>query len=221
VLLCVSGPSGRVGDALKLGAALLDGLPGDPARFAGLESWQRPTRPEPDAVIDLLSAVSLIEAGLAMRTVEYLLTWPKTYDLDAVLVPAALGFTARTESLAWPAVTRLRNACLEHLGARIALELEAPRDWRRPNPVTCGCDDCRDLGAFLTDPGQSEWRLKAIQHRRTHVEDSVRTVPCDVDLSTEKRGSPHTLIATKNQASYERRVRQRRQDLDHVAAVAP
>jgi hypothetical protein len=221
VLLCVSGSSGPVGDALKLGAALLDGLPGDPARFAGLESWQRPARPEQDAVVDLLSAVSLIDAGLAMRTIEYLLTWPKTYDPDTVLVPAALSFTARTESVAWPAAARLRNACLEHLGARIALELEAPRDWTRPNPLTCDCADCRDLGAFLTDPGQRQWRLKAIQHRRTHVEDSVRRAVCDADLTTEKRGSPHTLIATKNQASYERRVKQRRQDLDHVAALAP
>ena len=221
VLLCVSRSSGPVGDALKLGAALVDGIPGDPARFAGLESWQRPTRPEPDAVVDLLSAVSLIDAGLAMRTVEYLLTWPKTYDLDTVLVPAALSFAARTESMAWPAVERLRSACLEHLGARIALELAAPRDWRRPNPVTCDCADCRDLGVFLKDPGRREWRLKAIQHRRSHVEDSVRAVPCDVDLTTEKRGSPHTLIATKNQASYERRVKQRRQDLDHVAGLAP
>jgi 2OG-Fe(II) oxygenase superfamily len=221
VLLCVSAPSGAVGDAAKLGAALLGGIPGDPVRFAGLETWQRPAPPKPDAVVDLLSAVSLIDAGLAMRTVEYLLTWPKTYDLDTVLVPTALSFATRPESLAWPAVTRLRNACLDHLGARIALELEAPRDWRRPNPLTCGCEDCRDLGAFLIDPSQKQWRLRAIQHRRTHVEGSVRMVACDADLTTEKRGSPHTLIATKNQASYERRVKQRRQDLDHVAALAP
>jgi hypothetical protein len=221
VLLCVSAPSGSVGDALKLGAALLDGLPGDPARFAGLETWQRPAPPRPDAVVDLLSAVSRIEDGLAMRVAKYLLTWPKTYDLDTVLVPAALSFAAKTESVAWPAVERLRSACLEHLGARIALELAAPRDWRRPNPITCGCADCRDLGAFLKDPRQREWRLKAIQYRRSHVEDSIRTVPCDVDLTTEKRGSPHTLIATKNQASYERRVKRRRQDLDHVATLAP
>jgi hypothetical protein len=221
VLQCVSAPSDPVGDAAKLGAALLDRLPGDPARFAGLETWQRPAPPKPDAVVDLLSAVSLIDAALAMHAVEYLLRWPKTYDLDTVLVPAALTFTVRTESVAWPAVTRLRSACLEHLGARIALELEAPRDWRRSNPIKCGCADCRDLGAFLTDPGQKQWRLKAIQDRRSHVEGSVRTVPCDVDLTTEKRGSPHTLIATKNQASYERRVKQRRQDLDHAAALAP
>ena len=130
VLLCVSGPSGPVGDALKLGAALVDGIPGDPARFAGLETWQRPTRPEPDAVVDLLSAVSLIDAGLAMRTVEYLLTWPKTYDLDTVLVPAALSFAARTESVAWPAVDatsqRLSGTfgCAHRVGAGGASRLE-------------------------------------------------------------------------------------------------
>ena len=42
---------------------------------------------------------------------------------------------------------------------------------------------------------------------------------CDLDLTTERRGSPHTLVATKNQASYERRSKQRRQDLEHVSAL--
>ena len=36
---------------------------------------------------------------------------------------------------------------------------------------------------------------------------------------TERRGSPHTLVATKNEASYRRRANQRRQDLEHVAAL--
>ena len=40
-----------------------------------------------------------------------------------------------------------------------------------------------------------------------------------LDLTTERRGSPHTLVATKNQDSYERRAKQRRQDLEHVSAL--
>ena len=48
---------------------------------------------------------------------------------------------------------------------------------------------------------------------------SVRSSACDLDLTTERRGSPHTLVAIKNQASYERRVKQRRQDLKHVSAL--
>ena len=111
------------------------------------------------------------------------------------------------------------NERRRHLRRRIAEPLEPPKDFSRANPLKCSCQDCRDLGAFLLDPARREWRLKALEAKRKHVEQSVRTQPCDIDLSTEKRGSPHTLIAVKNQASYERRVRQRRQDMKHVAAL--
>ena len=45
------------------------------------------------------------------------------------------------------------------------------------------------------------------------------TAACDLDLTTEKRGSPHALVATKNQASYERRAKQRRQDVETVSGL--
>jgi hypothetical protein len=51
------------------------------------------------------------------------------------------------------------------------------------------------------------------------VELAVRQHRCDLDLTTEKRGSPHTLICTKNQASYGRRVEQRQTDLEHRARL--
>jgi hypothetical protein len=79
--------------------------------------------------------------------------------------------------------------------------------------------DRAELGAFLVASHQQQWRLKAVQGRRTHVEQSIRNAACDLDVTTEKRGSPHTLVAIKNQASYERRAKQRRQDLKHVSAL--
>ena len=99
------------------------------------------------------------------------------------------------------------------------MPLEAPRDWARINPLQCACADCRVLGAFLVASDQQRWRLKAAQERRRHVEESVKATNCDLDLSTEKRGSPHTLVAVKNRASYERLASQRRHDLEHVSAL--
>jgi len=116
-------------------------------------------------------------------------------------------------------VGRLREASLDHLRRRIALPLEAPRDWTRANLLKCTCGDCRGLGAFLVASDQQQWRLKAVQDRRTHVEQSIRSAACDLDLTTERRGSPHTLVATKNQASYERRAKQRREDLEHASVL--
>jgi hypothetical protein len=216
---CVDATGGPVGEAAKIAAALLDVVPGDPARTAELETWQRPAPVTPGFVVDLLTASSRIDAALAARAVVHVLAWPKTYTPDGIIVPAALAFAKQAESAAWPAVGRLREAALDHLRRRIALPLEAPRDWSRPNPLKCPCAHCRDLGAFLVDPAQKLWRLKAAQDKRAHVEQNVRSAGCDVDLATERRGSPHTLVATKNQASYERRSKQRRQDLEHVSAL--
>jgi hypothetical protein len=136
-----------------------------------------------------------------------------------VLVPAARMFAKLMESKAWPAVNLLREAALDHLHRRIAQRLEPPRDWVRSNPLKCSCADCRSLGAFLVAPDQRQWHLKAVQHRRNHVEQRLRGSPCDINITTEKRGSPHTLLAVKNQASYERRAKQRKHDLEHVVAL--
>ena len=166
-----------------------------------------------------MTAASQIDAGLAERAIEPLLAWPKTYGPDDVLTPAALALAKVAEGKSWPAAARLREASLHHLRRRIALPLEPPRDWTRANPLKCACPDCSALGAFLVQPDRQQWRLKAPLDRRTHVEQNVRGVACDVDLVTERRGSPHTLVATKNEASYRRRAEQRRQDLEHVSAL--
>ena len=213
-LRCVAASSGSAGDAAQIGAALIDILPGDPARPVDHENRARPSPVEPGFLVDLLTVTSRIDAALAARAIGHVLSWPRTYGSDDVLVPAALTVARRTEGAPWPAVRRLRGAALDHVRRRITLTLEAPRDWTRTNSLTFRCDNCCTLGAFLVDPAQWQWRLKAAQDQQ-----SIRTAGCDLDVTTEKRGSPHTLVATKNQASYERRMVQRRQDLQRVSAL--
>ena len=101
----------------------------------------------------------------------------------------------------------------------------SPYRWRRhgtgPGPTRSNAHVATavDWARSWLTPDQQQWRLRAVQDRRTHVEQSVRSAACDLDLTTERRGSPHTLVANKNQASYERRAKQRRQDLEHVSAL--
>lgn len=219
LLQCVARPIGSANELSRLGAVLIDRLPGDLADPTALNPWRRRQAPKAALVVDVLTAASRIDAGLAARAIDHILAWPGTYAPDDVLVPAALAFAKREDSVAWPAVKQVRQAALDHLGKRIGLPLAPPPDWERPNPLGCKCADCRELGSFLVMPDRQKWHLKAIQHRRTHVELSIMQAQCDLDVTTERRGSPHTLIATKNQASYERRVKERRQDLETVAAL--
>ena len=170
-------------------------------------------------VVDLLTALDAIDAKLADRAVKQIVGDPKKFDLDTILVPAALAHrvSAGTEQ---PAAAGLRVACLAHLRERIALPLAPPADWRRPSTVGCRCPRCSELSKFLADGKQKSWTLRAVAADRDHVEGTIQTAKCDVDTETEQRGRPYSLICTKNQASYQRRVAQRTQDLRDEARLA-
>jgi predicted 2-oxoglutarate/Fe(II)-dependent dioxygenase YbiX len=205
-------------DLLPAATALVAALPADPARAPQAAPWRRPRSMEPGIVVDILTALGRIDSGLANAAAETVLAWPKTYGPDAVLVPAvlALGGSAGAEATA---VVRLRTACLAHLHARIAAPLAPPRDWRRASTLTCTCRRCGELSRFLADPTREAWSFKAVQTDRSHLENTIAHSNCDLDLETLRRGSPHSLVCTKNQASYERRAQQRKKDLADLARI--
>jgi hypothetical protein len=192
--------------------ALIAALPGGPARRELVNQWGLPQSMSPDIAVDLLGGVGRIAEDLADDALDTLLAWPKCWDADAVLVPALL-------ILDRAAPTRLRDACRDHLRARIALPLAPPTDWRREERLSCSCAHCRELSHFLADPAQKEWTFRAVQAGRSHVEAIIRSNKCDLDLATLKKGSPHSLICTKNQASYLQRARQREMDLQILARI--
>jgi hypothetical protein len=200
--------------------ALLNAMPGDPSRpQAQADAWRR-ERADAAVVHDTLRALVLAEhaglAALADQAVTHWLAWPKTYGMDTVIVPALRLLAERQALMDRPASQRLRAAALAHLQTRVSLDLAPPADWRRDARVTCRCEHCQSLARFLRSADQDAWRFKAREADRRHVEDSIRQGHHDVDCTTERKGSPHVLVCSKNQASYERRVAQRRADLDDL-----
>jgi predicted 2-oxoglutarate/Fe(II)-dependent dioxygenase YbiX len=208
--------SGLAGAATKL----FEALPGDRTRAAPDEPWQRGTTVNPTAVVDLLTGLGAIDQALAERAVDYLLAKPKTYGPDVILVPAIRAMISSGRMQDAPSVERLRAACVAHLRVRAAEPLAPPADWRRAATLACRCRNCTELARFLADSERQTWILKAAEAERRHVEDSIRRAQADLDLTTDRRGRPYSLVCTKNQASYERQARQRRQDLKDLALLA-
>jgi predicted 2-oxoglutarate/Fe(II)-dependent dioxygenase YbiX len=208
--------SAQLSDAVQ---ALIDQLPGDSAS-APKDQWGRPRGAKPDAafVVDLTTVVDGVDAGLAKWAAAHVCAWPGHFDLDSVLVPAAK-LLVKKRGRSGLAFDALYAAAVAHLETRIAETLEPPQDWTRPSAIGCQCQHCRELSRFLADAGNQTWTLRAAQHIRTHVENEISRARSDVNIRTERRGSPHSLIAVKNQASYERRVAQRKQDLADLAAL--
>lgn len=215
-----AGPPHSLPGLIDAAMALVNALPGDPARAAKpAPAWSRRIDMTPRIVVDLLTALADAPGDLAETAQDYILAWPKTYGLDSVLVPAAAELLESRATGRLAAVRRLREACVRHLRRRIAEPLEPPRDWSRDSKLGCKCANCTALGRYLADPANRTWMLKASQAERNHVEESIRRGRCDVDTRTERRGRPYTLVCTKNQASHDRRVEERKKDLANLARL--
>lgn len=96
---------------------------------------------------------------------------------------------------------------------------QAPADFRRDANITCRCADCRELVRFLNDPHEKVHRFPMGKERRRHLHQAIEWGQCDVAHVTERRGSPQTLVCTKNTASFQRRLRQYEVDQKHLAAL--
>ena len=108
--------------------------------------------------------------------------------------------------------------------ARSAAPPEQPRDWVIETRIACDCEHCARLQAFCADPADTTIRFRMRQDLRLHVESTIKVGKLDIDCETERRGSPHTLICTKNRATHERRCAQYAEDIAHMrllAAAAP
>jgi len=199
--------------------ALVSALPGDPARKPNTTMWWRTAAIDAAVVVDAMTALGRIAPALADAAADYMLAWPTTYDADAVLVPALLRLHEQPATRDLPAVRHLRDVCLEGLRTRIALPLEPPRDWTRASALTCHCPLCSELSAFLADPSRRIWTIKTAEANRNHLQASITSNGCDLDVTTDRHGRPYALVCTKNQASYDRRATQRTADLDHLARL--
>lgn len=204
--------------ALALLAALVE--PPAPASIPERRFDLHVRRESPTPIAHSLIALGRIDPALAERALGHFMRHPAENAMDSLLLPAALALRTATAGTAEPpAVAALRQAVLAHLNRRLAEPLEPPADFARPTKLGCACQHCQALARFLASPLEPVWGLKAAESERTHVAEVARRAGCDLDLATDKRSRPYTLVCTKNRASYERQVRQRTQDLEQRRAL--
>ena len=170
-------------------------------------------------IISLSMALDRIEPSLSIRSVKHMLANSGTYDLDKALIPAVLILSKSPKSEESPSFAMLRAHTLDQLRERTTNPLEPPKDWRRASTISCKCSDCRTLGEFLDDPNRNVWNFKAAEAARNHVSMSIQSSHCDLDLTTEKKLRPYSLLCTKNSATYERLMKQRNKDLETIAQL--
>jgi hypothetical protein len=138
---------------------------------------------------------------------------PQHYDLHHVLIPAANALSedqqfAASSRLAEVAVRELRQFCVDQLELRTAKQPEPPKNWKRNAALNCNCQDCQELARFLKDKDAMVHRFPRRTELRQHLHQQIDRHRIDCAHVTERRGRPYTLVCTKNQASFERSLKQ-------------
>jgi hypothetical protein len=138
------------------------------------------------------------------------------FDLRSVLFPVVIELKQwlDLQPNACPVFTAFfLQPCLERLKDLATLRIDAPKDWQRVADLSCHCADCTELAVFLSNPLQKECRFRMRQDKRDHLEKQMQRHQSDVTRTTDRKGSPHTLVCVKNQASYERAKQQQVLDI--------
>ena len=162
------------------------------------------------------------QCEMLSRVVAHALALPTKYPLTPAHMPALVSlrpWLKKNVKKPCPALAQWLASCREQLEALTARVPQEPKDYRRAAALTCKCAECAELKRFLEDPHESVHRFRARQERRDHLEQEIRAHKCDLDRKTERSGSPHTLVCTKNTASYQERLKKDHQDQEHLATV--
>lgn len=202
-----------------------------------------------DLFVDLMAAMKQVDKQtddwrsrkidrlkLLTQLIKMLITMKKFDELAALLsysVSARQHYSPRTLALLqcqladWLlqnsmhecAISTWLDASINFLKVETTCEPQAPKDLRRTASIPCRCEDCLQLVEFLNSTVQSVCRFKVRQDRRSHLHQIIDSNELDVYHVTERKGSPQTLVCTKNVNSYERSARQYREDHETLAAI--
>lgn len=164
---------------------------------------------------------SLETEGVLEQYMDHVLGTPKVYDMYEVLIPGIQALHAQEQLVdgAKKAYKRLLQHTLDRLESLTAKPIPVPSDWAQKIKIKCSCEDCQELQTFLHSATETVHNFRRIEAQRRHLQQTVSMHNCDLDLATIKRGSPHTLVCTKNRASYLARCKKFEEDKQHLASL--
>jgi len=110
---------------------------------------------------------------------------------------------------------KLVDLCVSELDKRILNKPQYPADWKREFPIdTIKTTEWNVLIPFLSSPTEELLEYRKAEGYRRAMEHVIRTSKIDVDYTTVKKGSPHTLLIKKNTASYHKNLSKWQEDVN-------
>jgi len=110
---------------------------------------------------------------------------------------------------------KLTEICLNEIEKSISNKPFPPKDWRRALPQENNTGEIWNiLMPFLESPTLEKIEYKKAQGYRDEMVNGIRNAHLDLDTETIKRGTPHTLLITKNAATYKKALKKWNEDCE-------
>jgi hypothetical protein len=93
---------------------------------------------------------------------------------------------------------------VDGLERTLAAPKRAADDWSIALPMQCKCELCAGLSAFLRDGSRTEHTWPLAKERRQHIHNAIERHRLPVTHVTTRRGSPYSLVLTKEKALFDR-----------------
>ncbi len=165
------------------------------------------------------------------RVIDFVESQPDPFSLDHWQVPTlkeVVPWSRERLGSVPPRLLSWLGAVRDKLQAATAKPPAPPVDWARPADVSCTCAYCAQLNAFLANPANEVGRIPAREDIRHHLTSMIDRHQCDVKYAVERKGSPHSLVLTKTNGSFQRATKRFNEDrrllevIDKVGgAIAP
>jgi hypothetical protein len=209
----------------EVAAAVVEGLDriGAGDSETGASDWEaegeeRPLGPQ--LLENLLRALQHFNGGvLCSATADKIVSRSEIFNPVTLVVPAIERIcAARRQKIALldAAIRHLWTSAAEFLLRRSETPPEPPSDWRLDVETKCRCADCKELQAFGRDAAARVHRFRMNKQRRSHLHGIIDRYRLDMTHVTERVGSPQTLVCTKDRRTFDRRMKQYR---DEIAAM--
>ena len=114
----------------------------------------------------------------------------------------------------------LYEKCLKNLSDRVNNKPQPLPDWKREVPKSGNfTEQWKIIKDFLESPVQKTFEYKRLQEIRRQMEYAILNSEIDLEFTTIKKGSPHTMLITKNNANYQRELKDWKEDADLLKSL--
>ncbi|MES2615650.1 MAG: 2OG-Fe(II) oxygenase [Bdellovibrionota bacterium] len=148
--------------------------------------------------------LALQNKSMYQEIIDHILCAPKLYP-DIELTNLIIYFDGRIEDdfLSGSSFEKLRNHTLKGLKQEIEQGLRSQNDWSIITSLGCSCKYCTIATEYLQSSQEIVRVWPIAMDIREHIQQVFRKLELPINLSVEKKGSPHKLVMEKSTRLYE------------------